>query len=282
MWFAVILVAVWLLARRPATPAEDSTGPAGSNGQADLAADLATPQPAAVRRPRQPASAPTEAMQSDRLEWFLYRARGAREAERFGAMFARLDGARRLLLSSPRLLAVRDRFEAQAARDLAMQVAELVELVTVGRVLQARRRLALLRDPPHARVERALAAAVAERGWQSWSAIAKSGGQVPVPRSLSAGRLVGLVFRDEWVRGRVVASGEEVTVEVPGSAGPAFAFVERAALQPVQPTIEEAVDQARAARRGGDAVLAALWLSHCQAAGAAADPCVRELAAQLR
>jgi hypothetical protein len=113
-------------------------------------------------------------------------------------------------------------------------------------------------------------------------------GDVEPPAPLAAGRLVRLRVGGVWQQGRVVAArqrapgaAEELTVRVQTGEQVRFAIVPRTAVEPVEAAAREVLDQARAALRAGDQVLAALWLAnHVERAGDA-DPETAAAAAAL-
>lgn len=77
------------------------------------------------------------------------------------------------------------------------------------------------------------------------------------------------------------AARAEATVEVAAGATRSYGIVRRAALEPVEATLAEAIDQARAARCAGDAAVFAAWIATCFRQGGGEHPDVVELLAGL-
>jgi hypothetical protein len=280
-----VLVVLWALLGGPGVPADGAAAPGG----AAPVGGAAEPGPKAEARARSLA-------ETDELEGCLHQVRQAAEDGRLGAAWAALDAARALAIETPALSDSREAASRALQRAVDDGVRALAQRVIDGQVAQAKDQLARLRDPPHPVVERALQAAVEARGLAQLAPpepaapppeAAAPPPEVPAPAALPRGRLVRVPFQGAWTTGRVLSSSsaaagrEEVAVEVTTARGPAYPFVARAALEPTAPSPAEAADQGLAALREGDAVLAALWLAHCRAAGAADAERVRVLARAL-
>lgn len=284
----VYVVAVGLVVAALWVMLDGTYRPEGGSAAADM---RAIPEPRPERTEPDPEPEPRtdqDLIDEDRLEGFLYRVRQAVDAGRLGAACTDMADAQALELGSEELKARREAQAEELGRALDARVELLADRVGAGRVLEARELLRLMRQPVHDRIERALARCTAARSWPDWSETEVRGG-APSPASpLAAGVEVALRFRGDWVVGHVVSPGEagaaagEVAVEVRTASGPALAFTRRSELQPTEPSVACAADQARASLVAGDAVLAAMWLGFCASRGASDDPAVATLLSRLR
>lgn len=287
----VAVLGLWIWLGGPGQPEETDDGGA-------MSAVTPAPPPklptdtveVAVVEPAAPVDSPDrrrirELQETDRLEGVLYGLRRMVDEGRLGGAFVELEVASKLELETTSL---RDRCAA-AVRELNQQlpqdVAQLVSLVADGCVAQARAQLRLWRDPAHAAVEKALSVEVDKRGWPAWDSREPTKSPTPptAPAPLARGRRVRVCHQGTWLVGRVVgATPAETTIEIRTAGGVTYAFVGRGEVDPVSPSLAEAVEQGFAGLRAGDLTLAAMWLSHClERAGAAADGGARRLRSAL-
>jgi hypothetical protein len=160
----------------------------------------------------------------------------------------------------------------------------LKELLASGQVLAAAGLVGSLRrdDLPAAMVARAEALATAE-GWPSLLAPWRPLTGVSVAGIEDLPRLREVRFRraDLVESGRVWrCSAERVTVRQQQAGGYVFPVVARAAVEPIDPSVAEALAQGRASARVGEPLLVALWCCCLRARGASAE--AAELEALLR
>jgi hypothetical protein len=167
--------------------------------------------------------------------------------------------------------AVQERWsQARRRADVALTRAlrQLVAEVRGGRILAARSRLTRLTDTGNSRVTERLVVVGREERWPPLPGPvhgAKPDAEVvAVAKDLDRHRRVRVAHRGGVVDVPVwQAQGGSVTVRVQDEGGVAFPVFDRAAVEPVDPSFSEAVDQARICHRAGEVMVAWLWLCHC-------------------
>ncbi|MBL8752221.1 MAG: hypothetical protein JNK15_02885, partial [Planctomycetes bacterium] len=194
-----------------------------------------------------------------------------------------LDGAQKAALLAP---------AKELENGLTNRCVEIVRHLGAGRVLMARALAQAVSSDG-----RTLAAAWFQAAWAAVgqpdvataataTVAEQASGTVPMPKALPRGRAVRVAFGTHAGEGTIADSRAEVaTVRLAKPGGYVFPTVPVAALEPIDPSADEAVEMAFAALQHDDPMLARLWQWVAAARrGAAAVPSERArlLAAWLR
>lgn len=156
----------------------------------------------------------------------------------------------------------------RADQALERQLEQLLGEVQGARILAARVRVARLTDGANPQVADRLGGLVQKQGWppapdpvrhpQPAAEVVGVVKQLPRHRRIRVAHRGGVVDVPVWQ-----AQGENVTVRLQDESGVAFPVFDRAAVEPVDPSFEEAAEQARICYRAGQVMAAWLWLCHC-------------------
>ncbi len=160
--------------------------------------------------------------------------------------------------------------EARRQADIALAqcLQQLVQEVRSGQILAARSRLAQLTEGANPRVAERLARMGRDQGWppspDPVRGAQPDGEVVAAAKELTRHRRVRVAHRGSVIDVPVWQSNDQnVTVRLQDESGVAFPVYHRAAVEPVDPTFDEALEQARICHCAGDALCAWLWLCHC-------------------
>ncbi len=161
------------------------------------------------------------------------------------------------------------RKRADAGLDKAVN--EAARGIATGQILAARSRLLGLTDPPSPLVTQRLDELCTWRRWPPWPGRrargARPDAEVAVAttgNSLARHRRVRVVHRSGVVTASVwQAKPGNVTVRLQDQGGAIYPVFDRAAVEPVDPTFQEACEQVRICHAAGEGLLAWLWLCYC-------------------
>jgi len=167
--------------------------------------------------------------------------------------------------------AVRGRWAAarnRAETALAQALQKLVQNVSAARILAAHSLLVQLTDEASPTVALRLNALAGRRGWpprrdlvrnaKPAAEVVAAGKQLARHRRVRVAHRGGVVDVSVWQ-----ATNQNVTVRMQDEDGLAFPVFDRAVVEPVNPSFEEACEQVRICHRAGQGMAAWLWLCHC-------------------
>ncbi len=265
-------VALWFLIDLPGVPREGGPGAGAPATGAPVRGQLTAParstaelasNPGTGTAAADPAVVPLPSTDGpgvlDGLYGALHVIRGAIERGSPAAGFAAVERATHPDLSDWGRAQLDDA-TVQLRQMVEAQLEAVAEGLGEGSVLAVAGRLQRLRTPPHHEVETAVAAAWARHGWPR---LAPRDGALPLrAEPLAANQRVRIRHRGEVREGRVAATANsgEVTVRIRDAEQVQFGIAPRAAIEPIDATVDQALAQLRAAHTAGDALLAELWL----------------------
>jgi hypothetical protein len=256
----------------PAAPAPGGAAGPGAAAAPTPAAPLGEgPVPAAV--PGAPAAAPpagaatgSGAFDADRFASLLSSIRAAGDEGRLAEGLAPLQHARALPLDGAQRAALLVAGE-ELERALAAACARIVAARCEGRVLAARAAVAELFADGDAASAPVLASALQAAGLRTRlrSELPARDATWPVGKALPRGRDVRVVTGEHTAPATVVdGRTDQVTVRVAAGGGWSFPTVPALAVEPVQPTADEAVEMGLLALQQQQGMLARLWLAAAQ------------------
>lgn len=242
----------------PPAPGGEVAGPPGASARPGDAAALADPA-----EPIAEPTAPVATFDADRFAVRLALLQRNLDEGRLGAALATLaqltaqplDGAQQAALLTPR---------QQLADGLAAAASQVVGQLGRGDVLAAHAAIALLASDGEAFVHEVLQQALRAAGVEGalLGPLRESSESLPIARPLPRGRELRVRMRSGLVAGRVVDSrSDTLTVRIEQQGGVAFPTVPVVAVEPLQPSADEAVELGFAALQAGDVALARAWLA---------------------
>lgn len=238
----------------PPAPVGEVALPAGAAALQDEAA--APVEPAEPTKPVATFDADRFAVRLDLLQRSIDEGRlGAALATLTQLAGQPLDGAQHAALLAPR---------QQLADGLAAAVSQVVAQLGRGDVLAAHATIALLASDGEPFVHDVLQQALRVAGVEGalLGPLRESTESLPIARPLPRGRELRVRMRSGLVAGRVVDSrSDTLTVRIEQQGGVAFPTVPVVAVEPLQPSADEAVELGFAALQAGDVGLARAWLA---------------------